>query len=107
MRTTAVALVVSVVCGWTTSAQAKLVACVGDSITYGSGIANRTVDSYPAQLQRLLRQYDPAWEVQNFGVSGATLLSKGDKPYIRETAYAGTQACNPDIVIIKLGTNDS
>ena len=63
--------------------------------------------SYPAQLQRILQQFDPAWEVRNFGVSGATLLRRGDKPYIRETAYAGALACNPDIVIIKLGTNDS
>src|SRR5512144_115683 len=95
MRTTAVALVVSVVCGWTTTAQAKLVACVGDSITYGSGIANRAVDSYPAQLQRLLRQYDLSWEVQNYGVSGATLLSRGDLPYVRQAAFANAQACPP------------
>jgi sialate O-acetylesterase len=39
---------------------AVLVACVGDSITYGSGIADRTNDSYPAQLQRILREYSPA-----------------------------------------------
>ncbi len=89
------------------AADAKFVACVGDSITYGSGIADRTHDSYPAQLQRMLREFDPAWEVQNFGVSGATLLSKGDKPYIRESAYQNALASNPDIVIIKLGTNDS
>ncbi|MCL5281276.1 MAG: GDSL-type esterase/lipase family protein [Planctomycetes bacterium] len=107
MRTAALALVVYVVCGLTATSQAKLVACVGDSITYGSGIANRTVDSYPAQLQRILRQYDLSWEVQNFGVSGATLLSRGDLPYIRQAAFANAQACNPDIVVIKLGTNDS
>jgi acyl-CoA thioesterase-1 len=107
MKTAAVFLVALVMGGWGTAAQAKRVACVGDSITYGSGIADRARDSYPAQLQRILRQYDPSWEVQNFGVSGATLLSKGDKPYIRETAYGSAQAYNPDIVIIKLGTNDS
>ena len=107
MRTAALALVVGVVCGWTATSKAKLVACVGDSITYGSGIANRAVDSYPAQLQRLLRQYDLSWEVQNFGVSGATLLSRGDLPYVRQAAFGNAQASNPDIVIIKLGTNDS
>jgi len=107
MRTTAVLWAVSVIGGLAGTAQAKLVACVGDSITYGSGIANRTVDNYPAHLQRMLRQYDLAWEVQNFGVSGATLLSKGDLPYIRQAAFGNAQACNPDIVIIKLGTNDS
>lgn len=99
--------VVLIVCGATAAVRAKLVACVGDSITYGSGIADRANDSYPAQLQRILQQYDPAWQVSNFGVSGATLLRRGDKPYIRESAYSAALASNPDIVIIKLGTNDS
>lgn len=107
MRTTALVVVALILCGFAGTVQARLVACVGDSITYGSGIANRTVDSYPAQLQRLLRQYDPSWEVQNYGVSGATLLTKGDLPYARQAAYTGAQTCNPDVVIIKLGTNDS
>jgi len=89
------------------AAGAKRVACIGDSITYGSGIADRAHDSYPAQLEQVLKQYDTAWEVDNFGVSGATLLSKGDRPYIREGAYNNALASNPDIVIIKLGTNDS
>jgi acyl-CoA thioesterase-1 len=93
--------------GWAGQARAGLVACVGDSITYGAGIVNRTTDSYPAQLQRILRQYDPTWEVRNFGVSGATLLRKGDLPYVLQSAYNQARACNPDIVIIKLGTNDS
>ena len=100
-------LAVLVVCGLSTAVHARLVACVGDSITYGAGISDRLNFSYPAQLQGILQQFDPAWEVRNFGVSGATLLRRGDKPYIRETAYAGALACNPDIVIIKLGTNDS
>ena len=30
------------------------VACIGDSITYGSGIEARDRNSYPAQLQQLL-----------------------------------------------------
>lgn len=30
------------------------VACVGNSITYGTGIQDRVRDSYPAQLQRML-----------------------------------------------------
>jgi len=107
MRTTACLVMVLAVCGFAAAARARLVACVGDSITYGSGIANRTIDGYPAQLQRLLRQYDLSWEVLNFGVSGATLLSRGDLPYVRQAAFANAQACNPDIVIIKLGTNDS
>jgi acyl-CoA thioesterase-1 len=107
MKARTLFLAVLVVCGLAATAQAKLVACVGDSITYGSGIADRTNDSYPAQLQDILRQCDPAWEVRNFGVSGATLLRRGDKPYIGQSAYTDARTCNPDVVIIKLGTNDS
>lgn len=107
MKTKASFLAIVVVCGCAAVAQAKHVACIGDSITYGSGIADRANDSYPAQLQRILRQYDPAWQVSNFGVSGATLLRRGDKPYIRESAYTAALASKPDIVVIKLGTNDS
>jgi len=89
------------------TAAAKLVACVGDSITYGAGISDRLNDSYPAHLQDLLQQYDPAWQVSNYGVSGATLFRQGDLPYIRQSAYNNALTSNPDVVIIKLGTNDS
>jgi len=88
-------------------ANAKLVACVGDSITYGSGISNRDRDSYPAQLNRMLQKFDNQWQAQNFGVSGATLLRNADKPYVQESAYNQVLAAEPDAVIIKLGTNDS
>ncbi len=107
MRTTVLAAVMLILGSAISPAQAKLVACVGDSITYGSGIANPAQDSYPSQLQRILQHYDPSWKVQNFGVSGATLLTKGDLPYVNQTAYSSAQLCNPDIVVIMLGTNDS
>jgi lysophospholipase L1-like esterase len=80
------------------------VACVGDSITFGSGLANRQQDAYPAVLGRWLGS---GWDVRNFGVSGATLLNEGDKPYARETAHRDALAFAPDIVVIMLGTNDS
>ena len=80
------------------------VACVGDSITYGAGIKDRKQQSYPAQLGRMLGQ---KWDVRNFGVSGATLLKKGDKPYWKQKAFQQALACEPHVVIIKLGTNDT
>ena len=55
------------------------VACVGDSITQGSGAQKGK--SYPAQLQGLLGE---GYLVGNFGVSGRTLLKKGDFPYWKE-----------------------
>ena len=51
------------------------VACVGDSITFGSGIKNRDQNSYPAQLGAMLGE---KYEVRNFGVGGATLLKNGE-----------------------------
>lgn len=79
------------------------VACVGDSITYGSGIDDRQ-QTYPAVLGRLLGD---GYDVRNFGVSGATLQKKGDKPYWTLDAFRDVAAFNPHIVIVKLGTNDS
>ena len=78
------------------------VACIGDSITQGSGAAKGK--SYPAQLQALL---GPSWLVGNFGVSGRTLLKKGDFPYWKEKAYQNALNFKPDVVIIMLGTNDT
>ena len=47
------------------------------------------------------------WNVRNFGVNGATLLKKGDKPYWKQRAFEQAHAFEPDVVVIKLGTNDS
>lgn len=80
------------------------VACIGNSITFGYGIKDRIKNAYPAQLNRMLGEN---YEVKNFGVSGKTLLSKGNAPYIETGAYKNALAYEPDIVIIKLGTNDS
>ena len=80
------------------------VACVGNSITFGAGLQNRDRDSYPAVLGQMLGK---GWKVKNFGVSGTTLLSAGESPYIETAAYRSIFEFNPDIILIKLGTNDS
>jgi len=84
--------------------QQMRIACVGNSITYGSYIVPRDKNSYPAQLQSMLGK---GYKVMNFGVSGRTLLRKGNLPYWKEKAYHEALASNPDIVTIMLGTNDS
>ena len=87
------------------SAENKIkVACVGDSITAGSGIKNQQMDSYPAILAEMLGK---AYDVRNFGASGRTLLKKGDNPYANDSNFKKALEFNPNIVIIKLGTNDS
>jgi lysophospholipase L1-like esterase len=80
------------------------VACVGDSITYGAGLKDRRNDSYPAWLGRWL---GTNWEVRNFGVSGATLLTKANRPYVKRKECGEALDFKPDILIIMLGTNDS
>lgn len=80
------------------------VACIGNSITDGHGIDLAPRNGYPAQLQRILGNN---YHVKNFGVSSRTMLNKGDYPYMNEQAWRDALAFKPDIVIIKLGTNDS
>lgn len=86
------------------NAQAVRVACIGNSITDGMGIDMSDTHAYPAALQRLLGK---GYNVKNFGVSGRTLLNKGDLPYMNEEAWRDALAFRPDIVVVKLGTNDA
>ena len=85
-------------------AQRIKVACVGNSVTYGYGIENRETNCYPVQLQQMLGD---AYEVENFGHSGATLLNKGYRPYTQQEAYQKALRFAGDYVIIHLGLNDT
>ncbi len=81
----------------------KRVACIGDSVTKGMGIPD-VKNSYPSQLQKLLgNQYI----VENFGFNGATLLSKGHRPYIKTNEFQRALDFKPDIIIVALGLNDT
>ncbi len=105
MRTTAstIAFVLSS-CLTVRAAEPIRVACVGDSITFGWGIDNREVNSYPAQLQALLGS---GYQVGNFGHSGATLARNTDRPYWSQPEFSRAREFKPNIVVIKLGTNDA
>ena len=86
-------------------AQEKIkVACIGNSVTYGMTHKNPAETSYPTRLQQLLGE---EYEVRNFGHSGATLLSKGHRPYINLPEYKAALEFAPDIAIIHLGLNDT
>ncbi|MDF1800505.1 MAG: GDSL-type esterase/lipase family protein [Planctomycetota bacterium] len=83
------------------------VACLGDSITFGSAFpegADRVNGCYPAQLGAML---GPSYEVRNFGVGGATLLRMADSPFVETKAWREALAWQPDIAVVMLGTNDS
>ena len=91
----------SVAIGQTTKIK---VACVGDSVTYGTGIEDRDNNSYPAQLQKMLGE---TYLVGNFGKPGATLLSKGHRPYFKQEQFTDAMNFHGDIAIVHLGLNDT
>lgn len=80
------------------------VICVGDSITEGVGVANRSLDSYPAVLGRLL---GAKYQVVAFGRAGATAMDSSALPYRGSFVYGPALASQPDIVVVALGTNDA
>jgi lysophospholipase L1-like esterase len=81
-------------------AKSTRIACIGNSITDNNHDAN----AYPIRFNELLgRQY----YVLNAGHSGRTLLRKGDSPYAQSEWFREVFKFQPDIVTIKLGTNDS
>jgi len=80
------------------------VACIGNSVTYGFGLHDRENECYPSQLQKIL---GANFVVENFGVNGTTLLSKGHRPYIQSEAYHKALEFKPDIMVIDLGLNDT
>ncbi len=88
----------------------KKIACLGNSITAGSGTSDPATKAYAAVLQHMLGD---DYEVRNFGVPSATALRKGTESEREPFGYISLEACrramewNPDIVILKLGGNDS
>ena len=82
----------------------KKIAFIGASITEGVGTDNPEKDAYPNQLSRMLGK---GYVVSNFGVSGCTMIKKGNKPYTSQDEYRKVLNSNADIVIIDLGGNDS
>lgn len=72
----------------------------GDSLTAGYGLA--TADSFPAQLQALLRRTHARAQVINAGVSGDTSASgRARLPRVLSRLTA-----RPDLAIVELGAND-
>lgn len=98
-------LIASGIYFWKTERMPYSVCCIGDSITYGTGVANsRETDSYPALLGDLLGEQ---YTVYNYGVSGSTLMDDTAKPY-KDTGYLeAVQAEAPDVIVVMLGSNDS
>lgn len=80
------------------------VAAVGDSITYGLMVNNRTENSYPSQLDDLLGE---GYAVGNFGESNYSVQSSADFSYETTDSFQNSLDFNPDTVILMIGTNDT
>jgi lysophospholipase L1-like esterase len=88
-----------------TSVQAiTRITCIGASITHGATLPDPARQSFPGQLQTLLGK---SYVVNNFGVSGATLLRRGNQSYWNTPDYQQALKSSPDIVFIDLGGNDA
>jgi len=80
------------------------IACVGDSITEGYGLAVQSKTGYPVVLDSLL---GAGYSVMNLGRSATTLQKHGDFPYWIAKEFSDVFAYKPNIIVIKLGTNDT
>lgn len=72
----------------------------GDSLTEGYGLARH--QSFPSQLDTLLRATYPLVKVDNAGLSGDTTHSA----LARLPAVLSRLKARPDLVIVELGAND-
>lgn len=85
------------------------ITCVGNSITEGYALADPATEAYPARMQQILGD---EFYVLNCGISSHTALNGTEFPYMRPNSkdrdpFHEALRSNPDIVTIKLGTNDS
>lgn len=82
----------------------KEIACVGDSITFGTGVIwHRKRDAWPCMLERLLGE---EYQVLNYGISGASVQRESDKPY-RPDFMKSVTDMEAEAIILMLGSNDS
>lgn len=78
--------------------------CIGDSITYGTGVRPyQLTDSYPAILNARL-SYNVF--VRNYGAPSHTLQKEGDQPYYKTGYLNKVETDQPDVILFMLGTND-
>jgi len=82
-------------CLFASSAQKPIVVCVGNSITFGATLKSAATQAYPALLQAKLGS---GYDVRNFGISGRTMLKKGNFPYWNETKFADIFTVKPTII---------
>lgn len=80
------------------------VACVGDSLTYGTGCRNRLAESWPSVLAQTEGPLD--LETLNFGVYGQTVSSNPFRAYTRTLSFRQSMGSDADVYLVMLGSND-
>jgi lysophospholipase L1-like esterase len=81
---------------------AFVIMCVGDSATFGEGARNWREDSYPTQLNKMLKERHPdrKYEVVNMGFPGA------NSSQVARRIEGWFNLHHPDLVITLIGNND-
>ena len=85
---------------------ARKIACVGDSITFGAGVLRqRRHLAWPYLLEQKL---GTAWQVLNYGIIGATAQREAQVVFQspRDLLDAAIKA-QPELFLVMLGTNDA
>ncbi len=81
------------------------VACIGDSLTFGTGSDEPGTQSWPAVLAR--ESGDLALKTYNFGVYGSTVEMFTPWSYNDTACFAESLRCDADVYLIMLGSNDT
>ncbi len=89
---------------WSCDREPVRIACIGDSITEGNGLNWESRHSYPILLDSLLGN---GHTVLNCGRGSTTMLKVSNFPYWNQKDISNVFTWKPDIVTIKLGTNDT
>ena len=82
----------------------KNIACIGDSITFGHGVAGKKEETWEYMLNEIIGD---EYQVINYGASGRTLQKEGDYPYTADLIYQYSLKCHAETYLIMLGTNDA
>lgn len=80
----------------------KKIACIGDSITYGTGIIRKNSYSYPSILESLLDDCI----IENYGAPGFAVQKQAKKSYWEHPNLKKAIQSKPNIIIFMLGSND-
>lgn len=100
----AIAISMLTMCAY--AADDVVIACVGDSLTFGvipNTAGKQTESNYPATLAALLGE---GFDVQNYGKPGSSLTENG-VCYRNRDGYQASLDAAAQMYIIMLGTNDS